>query len=107
MGIENRANQVELRNRTSDRISLVDSEAIKEVAVLIIDGIERRQHRAGEVIYPYSLSSREVGGVLKLVEKKNVGLLPRIGEFTRIRLEEGVGTVISIREKTHRRRHRR
>lgn len=103
MGIENKAGQIELRNRKNDFMPFVDSEAVKGVTRAIMDGMQSIRHRSGEVVYPYSLSSREIRGVLKLVRRQSGGLVLRIGEFTPIRFEEGMGTVISIREKGVRR----
>lgn len=102
MKIESRAGQIELRNRGSDYVSFVDSKAVKDVARVIVDGMHKIRHRAGEVVYPYPLSPREIRGVHELVRRQSGNLVFRIGEFTPIRLEEGIGTVISIREKRRR-----
>lgn len=102
MSIESRASQIELRNRRNDLVPFVDSEAIKEAARAVMDGMYKIRHRSGEIIYPYSLSPREIGGVRALLGRSSGGLVRRIGEFTPIRLEEGMGTVISIKEKVRR-----
>lgn len=99
MSIENRAGQSELRDRRSDFVPFVDSDAVKEATRVIMDGMYGIRHRAGEIVYPYQLSPREIGGVRALLRRKGGGLVHRIGEFTPIRLEEGIGTVIVIREK--------
>lgn len=97
--VESRANQAELRTRRSDYMAFVDSQAIDEAVQAILEGMCQIRHRAGEIIYPYPLSPREIGRVKNLVRKKGGGLIFRIGEFTPVRLEEGIGTVISIKEK--------
>lgn len=102
MGIENRAGQTELKERKSDFVPFVDSQAVEEAARSIVDGMYKIRHRAGEVIYPYPLSPREERGVRQLVREVHGNLVYRVEEFTPIRLEEGMGTVISIREKGRR-----
>lgn len=99
MNTERRAGQIELSNRGSDFVPFVDPRVIEGAARAITDGMYGIRHRAGEVIFPYPLSPKEVSGVRKLMRKKHGGLISRTGEFTPIRLEEGIGTVISIREK--------
>ena len=102
MKIETRASQVELRNRRSDRIQFTDLSVVQEAAGSIVEGMYKIRHRAGEVIYPYSLSPREERGVLQLVRKVHGNLVYRIEGFTPTRLEEGMGTAILIREKRSR-----
>lgn len=102
MSIESRAGQIELRDRRSDFVPFVDSGAIKEAARTVMDGMHKIRHRSGEIVYPFQLSPREIGGARALLRRSNGGLVYRIGEFTPIRLEEGMGTVISIKEKERR-----
>lgn len=99
MTVENRASQIELRNRKNDFMPFTDSETVKGTARAIMDGMQSIRHRSGEVVYPYSLSSKEIGDVRELVRRKSGNLAFRIGEFTPIRLEDGMGTAISIKEK--------
>lgn len=91
MSIESRAGQIELRDRRSDFVPFVDSGAIKEAARAVMDGMHKIRHRSGEI-----------GGVRALLRRTSGRLICRIGEFTPIRLEEGIGTVISIKEKERR-----
>lgn len=97
--MRNNAEQIELRDRRSDFVPFIDSGAIKEAARAVMDGMYKIRHRSGEIVYPYSLSPREINGVRNLIRRKSGGLILRIAEFSPIRLEEGIGTVISIREK--------
>lgn len=97
--MEIKTSQIELRDRMSDFVPFVDSKAVEETLRSIRDGMCTIRHRAGEIVYPYPLSPREIGRVREIVRRKDGGLISRIGEFTPIRLKEGVGTVISIREK--------
>lgn len=99
MKVETKTSQVELRNRMSDFVPFVDSKAVEEAVRAIRDGMYSIRHRAGEIVYPYPLSPIEIGRVRELIRKKDGGLISRIGEFTPIRLEEGIGTAILIREK--------
>lgn len=103
MKIETKASQEELRNRNSDRIPFADLGVVQEAVGFVVEGMYRIRHRAGEVIYPYPLSLREERRVLQLVRKVHGNLVYRIEGFTPVRLTEGMGTVISIREKRSRR----
>lgn len=102
MGIENRAAQAELRRRTTTFITPSRKELIGGAVRTIVDGMQEIRHRSGEVIYPYVVSSIDEARVRQLVQNKFGGLVFRVGEFTPIRLEEGIGTVISIKEKGRR-----
>lgn len=62
-------------------------------------GMYSIRDRAGSVIYPYSLSQVEEKGVRRILERHNSGLLARIDGFVPVRLEEGMGTEVLIREK--------
>lgn len=99
MRTEIKASQLELRKRRSDFVPFVDLLAVEETVRAIRDGMFSIRHRAGEIVYPYPLSPREIRGVLDVMRKKDGGLVFRIGEFTPVRLKDGIGTVISIREK--------
>lgn len=102
MTIENRASQIDLKNKRSDFMPFVDSETVKGTVRAIIDGMQSIRHRSGEVVYPYSLSPKEIRDVRELVRRKSGNLIFRLGDFTPIRLEDGMGTVISIKEKGRR-----
>lgn len=65
-------------------------------------GMYSIRDRAGSVIYPYSLSQPEERGIRRLLQKHNSGLLARIDGFVPVRLEEGMGTEILIRNKKRR-----
>ncbi len=99
MSIENKAGQIELRERGNYFVPFVDSKAVEEAARAVMDGMYKIRHHSGEIVYPYQLSQREIGGVRAFLRRNSGGLINRIGEFTPIRLEEGIGTVIAIREK--------
>ncbi len=65
-------------------------------------GMYSIKDRAGSVIYPYGLSQPEEKGVRRVLQRHNSGLLARIDGFVPVRLEEGMGTEILIREKRRR-----
>lgn len=97
--VENRAAQIELKKRTTFFSCLSRAELIAGAVQSIEDGMYRVRNRAGEVIFPYPLSPREEFSVRQQIRSKHGNYVYRLGEFTPIRLEEGIGTVISIREK--------
>ncbi|MBI2039611.1 hypothetical protein HYT18_00885 [Candidatus Microgenomates bacterium] len=95
--------QQELAKRESNNLPFEDESLVSGVVRAIMDGMERIRKGSGSIVYPESLSSREVGRVKRILEKHNVGLLRRIEAFASIRLEENMGTEILIREKMRRR----
>lgn len=99
MGIESKASQIELKCRGIDYVPFVDSMSVREAVRAIRDGMHSIRYYSGEIIYPYSLSPREIGLVREIISRKDGNLISRIGEFAPVRLEEGLGTAISIREK--------
>lgn len=102
MGLENRAVQVDLRRRTTYFVLPSRSERVSGAVKAIGDRMCEIQHRAGEVVCPYVLSPWDERKVRQLVQRKFGGFIQRIEAFTPIRLEEGMGTAILIREKGRR-----
>lgn len=99
MTVENRAAQVEIKRRTTYFSCLSKAEMVCGAVKSIEDGMYRIRHRAGEIVFPYALSERDEVKVRRLIRRKFGNYANRLDVFTPIRLEEGMGTVISIREK--------
>lgn len=103
MRVESKAEQFELRIRRSDHVPFMDSQVIKDAVRTITDGMHKIRNRSGEIIFPYYLSPHEERGIRGLVRRQSGGLISRLGAFSPIRLEDGMGTAISIRRKGERR----
>lgn len=89
--------QRELAVRAGDTLPFTDGSLVMGVAGRIRDEIERFGHKGGSVIYPEPLTLGETRKVFKLLARS--GLAKRVEYFCPIRLAEGVGTEIVIREK--------
>lgn len=67
-----------------------------------MEGMNHIRNKSGSVIFPYSLSRQEEKGVRRFLGKHHGGLEARIDGFVPVRLKEGIGTEILIREKGRR-----
>lgn len=95
--------QKELALRASDKLPFTDSMAIRVTVRLVMENMNRIRNKNGSVIFPYSLSKGEEKDVRRFLSKHHGRLAVRIDAFCPIRLEEGMGTEILIREKGIRR----
>jgi len=95
--------QRELAFRASDMLPFSDSRAINDVIRTIMEGMNHIRNKSGSVVFPYSLSKQEEKGVRRFLGKYHGRLEARIEGFVPIRLEDGMGTEIFIREKMRRR----
>lgn len=102
MGTENRVAQTEVKKRTTYFSCLSREELVTGAVKSIEDGMYRIRGKAGEVIFPHPISFREEDRVRRLIRRRYGNYEDRMDVFTPIRLEEGIGTVISIREKGRR-----
>lgn len=62
-------------------------------------GMYQIGHCSGNIVYPYTLSPREISTVRSLLRQNNRGLEERIDAVIPIRLQEGMGTEFLIRER--------
>jgi hypothetical protein len=99
---ERRAHQGEMSFRKSDRLPFVDDLAIKQAVSVISRGLEVSGKGEGEVIFPYTLTRAEQ----EKIRQHKSGIGARVGYMVEVPLQEGVGTMIQIREKQPGRRRR-
>lgn len=95
--------QQELAIRAHYTLPFVDGSTVSGTVRKIMDEMEKIGPRSGTVIYPEQLTPKEAYRVRRVLERHHGGLVRRIEAFVPIRLEEGVGTEILIREKRGRR----
>lgn len=91
--------QRELALRASDKLPFTDTRAIRGVVREFMDNMNRIRDKSGNIVFPYSLSRQEEKGVRRFLRKHHFGLAARIDAFCPVRLKEGMGTEILIREK--------
>ncbi len=99
MTIESKATQAELRKRTTIIDIPPQRRRIDDALKTIMDGLHGKKRQGGEITYPYPLSPMDEIRIRQLAQRRFGNFALRIGEFTPIRLEESMGTIISIRKK--------
>lgn len=95
--------QQELAKRAHYTLPFIDGSTVSGIVRKIMDDMESIRHRSGTIIYPQPLTSREKDKVKRILGRHHGGLVRRIEAFAPIRLEEGIGTEILIKEKRSRR----
>ncbi len=93
------ASRQELALRASDILPFVDMQAVRGAIRTVMGSMHSIKHREGTVVYPYSLSDKEIGQLRKHLRKHNTGLERRIDAIVPTRLAEGMGTAFLIRAK--------
>lgn len=94
--------QRELAHRAGDTLPFMDEILVRGVVKAIQDEMVRIRQRSGSVVYSEPLTFREEQRVLRILARHHGGLVKRIEAFCPIKLEEGIGTEILIREKGRR-----
>lgn len=95
--------QQELAKRAHYTLPFVDGSTVSGIVRKIMDDMETIGHRSGTITFPEPLTPREENKVRKILGRHHGGLVRRIEAFAPIRLEEGIGTEILIKEKRSRR----
>lgn len=95
--------QRELAARAHDTLPFVDGRTVSGIVRKIMDDMEIIRHRSGTVVFPEPLTLREENKVRRILGRHHGGLVRRIEAFASVRLEEGIGTEVLIREKRRRR----
>jgi hypothetical protein len=99
---ERRAHQGEMSYRNSDRLPFIDDLAVKQAVSVISRGLEVSGKDEGEVIFPFTLTRAEQ----EKIRRHKSGIGARVGYMIEVPLQEGVGTMIQIKEKQARQRRR-
>ena len=92
----------ELAQRASDNLPFDDHLAVNDAISTVMERMHSIKHRSGQIVYPYGLSSREIGRLRAHLRKHHRGLERRIEAIVPTRLEDGIGMAILIRAKKDR-----
>lgn len=82
-------------NRQREQSPFVDQERVKQAVIVVSEKLSEVRGKEGEVIFPRPLSAYDREALRN--HPSNVG--SRIEFMMEVRLEEGVGTLINIRER--------
>ena len=96
---KNRAQQNEMRRRSSSELPFVDNRLVEQTAKAIRKNASA--DRNSKVKLPYGLSSREQSAVLNAVGRTHGGLVERIS-FTNADVDGEAGTEIYIKRRERR-----
>lgn len=96
-----RAQQKELALRANGHVPFKDNKAVKGFVAAVVEASQLKDG-SGEAVLDFQLSRSEKNEALKHLGKHHGSLRSRIGAIYPIRLEEGIGTVIEIRQKGRR-----
>lgn len=93
--MERKAEQQELSKRATDQLPFRDDRLIRHAIQTIYARLTDIKKGSGEIIYSSTISFREE----QMIRSKLSGLGNRLTFISGIRLAEGAGTLIEVREK--------
>lgn len=91
--------QQELAKRAHYTLPFMDGSTVSGIVRKIMDDMERIGPRSGTITFPEPLTPKEEGKVRRILGRHHGGLVRRIETFAPVRLAEGIGTEVLIREK--------